>query len=269
MKKSFFFLTLFSWFFWDGCYTVVDIDSSSGYNNIDRSRPGVNIEFSGGAKTIANLLGIGHKSNLFLVNNTSYYITVCILDKAFYVDPDSAIFDFWNIEFYYSNLPIVVYIFSDENRKQLVRIENSIFPIGKSENAFWELNKDCRLKKLQFSAKPNFSRARKVNVPTIKNESTTLVQFVNTKASEVTISEAGPMRYDLARSGFSRENYTFVKNRESKIGRFDYFSFTVYPSDRDQFQKVMYWIEGIKEPIIVDIQSNIDRGPRVVQFIVK
>ncbi|MEK7169392.1 MAG: hypothetical protein AAB700_00970, partial [Patescibacteria group bacterium] len=260
---------LLSWFFLEGCYTVVDIDSSSGYNNINRSGPGVNIEFSGGAKTIANLLGIGHKSNLFLANNTSYYITVCVLDEIFDINPNSAIFDFWNIEFYYSSLPIVVYVFSDENRKRLVKIENGIFPIGKSENAFWELDKDCRLKKLQSSIKLNFSRARKINVPTIKNESTTLVQFINTKASEVAISEAGPMRCDLARSGFSRENYTFVKNRKGKIGRFGYLSFSVYPSDRDQFQRVMYWIEGIKEPIIIDIQSNLDRGPRVIQFVIK
>jgi hypothetical protein len=266
MKKLLFFPILFLWFLWGGCYTVAKLDSSRGYS-VDRSSAGVNVEFSGVAKTVTNIFGVGHKSNIYLVNNARQYITVCILDKAFDIDPDSAIYDFWNIEFYRSELPVVIHVFSGKDRRSVVKMESGVLPIGRSEDAFWELDKNCRLRRI---SKPNLSKARKIDVPTIKIESTTLVQFVNPTNSEISVLEVGPIRSDLMKP-VSPQTYDGIANTRSvRIKAFSHCSFEIYIPSYDQCgQGVMYWVGGSDHPIVFGVGPNLNQGPKVRQILIK
>ncbi len=267
MKKIVFFLSL--------CFSVVWIGGcSSGY-------PKMIIRHSGPPRVVIDdILGATPPAEIYISNGTRFYLRTMVLDKYFDIDPDSSIRDSWRFEFYQSSLPALVHVFSDKERKNLVGVAEKVVLIGKAYVAHWKieageihfLDEKYRPKNYLVSS-PRLEKARKVDVPTIKSELTTVVGFINLASEELLILEAGPMRSDLAKPGVPPEVYSFVGNRTKKIGPFGYTLFRVHiPTyDYDQYnQSVMYWVLGKKDnPIIVDVGPNWNQGPRVRQFLIR
>jgi len=247
--------------------------------------PGILVRASGAPTILLDLIpGVIDDAQFYVGNRSKLYLSVLILNEKFDIDPDSGIYDHWSHEFYNSNLPIVVCGFSDRGRHDLVDRKEVVANIGIEYASFWtveSVNRDMYLvdrgyypKRIYgFGFRPDIKKAKIVNIPTIKTESTTVVEFINGLPSDVIVFEAGPMRSDLAMPGITRSAYKdIVKSREGKIGPGGCLLF--YTNNPIVYgESAMYWVKVGQsredDPIIVSVEPNANQGPRAVQYLIQ
>jgi len=241
---------------------------------------GIIFRFSGAPRLVAEIVGIGRVTSVVLADATPFYLEASILGRSFNIDPNNLIFDYWRVGFYYSSLPVVVRVFSDRTREHLIGVANNVLRIEKAYSTTWSVNVndvyflDENYRPKNYSSDdflPDSKRARRVDIPTIQSELSTVVQFINLTSSEVTVTEVGPIGSDLAKYGVYPSTYSgLAKSRKQKIGPFSFGSFEVHLPIYSQYnQSVMYWIGGGGDPRIVDVGPNPGWGPRAVQFVIK
>jgi len=267
MKKSFFILFFF----------FAAIQELPAQLNED----GIIFRFSGAPRLVAELIGVGQVTSVVLANPTPFFMRASILGESFDIDPSDIIFDYWRVGFYYSQMPVEIKVFSDESREHLIGLAGDVLRIEKGRptnrldvNDIYFLDESYRPRN-SSSDDPVLDpkKVRKVNIPTMQSELSTVVDFVNLTSSEITVTEVGPMGSNLVRYEVYPSTYTekgFVKSRKKKIAPFDFGSFEVHISTYGQYdQSAMYWVGNGNNPTIVNIGPNPNWGPQAHRFVIK